>query len=181
MNTTSGHKQNTVHSMFLTVYVHLTLSFTLVSLMAMVCLHSRMASTLLYKPPSRTQTNGHMGLDHCRQQVKDSIITIKCMGHTNNANLIVGAEVISAMLHTQLRFKQTTLINKTYPVLFASITLGNNALKYAQVQISSSITMSRLWKLNTADCTREKRQSRITALQAYYSSFSTISNLKLLK
>lgn len=40
----------------------------------------------------------------------------------------------------------------TYPVLFLSSRLGARALMYAHVQMSSKITVSKLWKLNMADC-----------------------------
>lgn len=37
------------------------------------------------------------------------------------------------------------------PTLLRSIKLGNNDLKYAQVQITNSKTDNKLWKLNIAD------------------------------
>lgn len=40
----------------------------------------------------------------------------------------------------------------TYPVLWRSRRLGKMDLMYAQEQISSRITVSRLWKLKRADC-----------------------------
>lgn len=45
----------------------------------------------------------------------------------------------------------------TYPVLFLSSRLGAKALMYAQVQISSKMTVSKLWKLNMADCKKLDR------------------------
>lgn len=45
----------------------------------------------------------------------------------------------------------------TYPVLFLSRRLGAKALMYAQVQISSKMTVSKLWKLNMADCKKLDR------------------------
>lgn len=53
----------------------------------------------------------------------------------------------------------------TYPVLLRSIMLGNKDRKYAQVQIRSKITDSKLWKLNSALCNKQILLTKSNALK----------------
>ena len=58
--------------------------------------------------------------------------------------------------HTGLSWRE--YVERAYPVLCLSSRLGARVWRYAQVQMSNKITVSKLWKLNMADCEDDKRK-----------------------